>query len=425
MSSYPLMFRVRQRRDAPRLDDVSADVHAQLERLSLAGKVKPGDSVAISAGSRGVANVHLIIRSIVEHFQRLGARPFIVPAMGSHGGGTAEGQRRVVESYGITEDFVGCPIRSTMETVVVCRTAEGFPVHFDRFAYEADHVVVCNRVKPHTRFAGEIESGLMKMMLIGLGKCQGASVYHRAILDHSFDQIIRSVTGEVFRNCRILAGLAILENAYDQTALVEAIPPERFESREKELLVLAKKWMAGLPFRHVDLLLIDRIGKDISGAGLDTNVVGRKFDDHKAVADEFPKVKVIAIRGLTPESHGNAIGMGLAEFCKSQLLRETDFQATRLNGIISTHLSASMAPLDYETDREILDVALRAVGLVEPPEARILWIRNTLELSEVECSVAYLEEAGRRDDLEIVTEPRPLPLDADGNLPDLPPPTLH
>ncbi|HUT95783.1 MAG TPA: lactate racemase domain-containing protein, partial [Thermoguttaceae bacterium] len=273
MSSYPLMFRVRQRFEAPRLDDVAAEVHAQLERLSLAAKVKPGDSVAIAAGSRGVANVHVILRSIVEHLQALDARPFIVPAMGSHGGGTAEGQRNVVESYGITEEFVGCPIRSTMETVVVCRTAEGFPVHFDRFAYEADHVVVCNRVKPHTRFVGEIESGLMKMMLIGLGKCEGASIYHRAILDYSFDQIIRSVTGEVFRNCGILAGMAIVENAYDETALVEAVPPEQFESREKELLLLAKKWMARLPFRHVDLLLIDRIGKDISGAGLDTNVV--------------------------------------------------------------------------------------------------------------------------------------------------------
>jgi len=425
MSSYPLMFRLRQRWDVPHVDDVAAEVHAQLKRLDLAGKVKPGQSVAISAGSRGVANVHRIVRSIVEHFRRLGARPFVVPAMGSHGGGTAEGQRQVVESYGITEEFVGCPIRATMETVVVGRTAEGFPVHFDRFAYEADHVVVCNRVKPHTRFAGEIESGLMKMMLIGLGKCEGASVYHRAILDYSFDQIIRSVTGEVFRNCGILAGVAIVENAYEQTALVEAVPPEQFETREKELLVLAKRWMARLPFRDVDLLLIDRIGKNISGAGLDTNVVGRKYDDHKAVADEFPRVKVIAIRGLTPETHGNAIGMGIAEFCKSQLLRETDFQATRLNAIISTHVSASMAPLDYETDREILDLALRAVGLVEPPEVKILWIRNTLELAEVECSVAYLEEARRRDDLEILTEPRPLPLDADGNLPDLPPPTTH
>ncbi len=425
MSAYPLMFRLRQKFEAPRLDDVPAEVEAQLARLRLSGKVKSGDRVAVAVGSRGIANLRVIVRAVARHLAALGAEPFIVPAMGSHGGGTAQGQRQVLQSYGVTEAYVGCPLRATMETVVVCQTAEGFPVHFDRFAYEADHVVVVNRVKPHTRFNGPIESGLMKMMLIGLGKCEGASVYHRAILDYDFDQIIRSVTGDVFRNCRILAGVAILENAYDETALVEAVPPEAFESREKELLARAKQWMARLPFDRVDLLLIDRIGKNISGAGLDTNVVGRKYDDHKAHPGEFPKIKVIAIRGLTPESHGNAIGLGLAEFCKSRLLREADFEATRLNGIVSTHVSAAMTPLDYETDREILDVALGRVVLADPREARIVWIRNTLELDEMECSVAYLDEARARDDLEILSEPRPLPLDAAGNLPDLPPAARH
>ncbi|NQT12208.1 MAG: DUF2088 domain-containing protein, partial [Planctomycetes bacterium] len=370
------------------------------------------------AGSRGITNIGVILRSLVEHLTGLGTRPFIVPAMGSHAGATAQGQQEFLESYGITERLVGCPIRSTMETAVVCQTAEGFPVHFDRFAYEADHVVVVNRVKPHTRFVGEIESGLLKMMLIGLGKCEGATVYHRAILDYSFAQIIRSVVGEVLRNCKILAGLAILENAHEETALIEAVLPQEFESREKELLKLAQQWMARLPFRHADVLLIDQIGKNISGSGMDTNVVGRRFNDHAAVEDEFPKVKVIALRGLTPQTHGNAIGMGLAEFCKTQMLRETDFEITRLNTIISTHLTAAMQPLDYETDREILDIALGAVGLVERPEAKIVWIRNTLELAEMECSAAYLEESRGRDDLEILTEPRPMPLQADGNLPD-------
>jgi hypothetical protein len=413
------MFRVRQKFEAPRVDDVPGEVKAQLGRLSLAEKVKPGQSVAITAGSRGVANVKLIIRAIVEHLKGLGAEPFVVPAMGSHGGGTAEGQRKVVESYGMTEEFLGCPIRSSMETVVVCRAAEGFPVHFDRMAYEADHVVVCNRVKSHTRFSGEIESGLMKMMLIGLGKCAGATVYHRAILDYSFDQIIRSVTGEMFRNCRILAGLAVVENAHEQTALVEAVAPEAFESREKELLELARAWMARLPFDHVDVLLVDRIGKNISGTGMDTNVVGRKYDDHKAVEGELPKVKVIALRGLTPETHGNAVGIGLAELCKSSLLRGADLEITRLNAVTASHPTGAMLPLDYETDREILDVALGNVGLVEPPNAKVVRIRNTLELVELECSAAYLEEARRRDDLEILTQPRPLELDAEGNLADL------
>jgi len=342
-----------------------------------------------------------------------------VPAMGSHGGGTAEGQRQVIESYGITEEAVGCPIRSSMETVVVCQTKEDLPVHFDRLAYEADHVLVVNRIKPHTRFVGPIESGLMKMLLIGLGKCQGAQVYHRAIQQYSFAQIIHSVADAVFAKCHILAGLGIVENAYDQTALLEAIAPADFETREKALLVQAKAWMARLPFGEADLLLIDRIGKNISGTGLDTNVVGRKFDDHKAVEGETPKVRTIAVRGLTPETHGNAIGLGIAEFCKSQILGEMDVEATRLNAITANHATAAMLPLDYPTDREIVEAAVRAAGRTDPAEAKILWIPNTLKIAEVECSAAYLDEAQTRDDLTILTPLRALPLDAQGNLPEM------
>jgi hypothetical protein len=418
MARYPRIFRVRQKFDFPQVDDVPGEVRRQLERLELCRRVSPGQRVAVTGGSRGIAQIAVILRAVVEHLRSLGACPFLVPAMGSHGGGTAQGQREVLESYGITEASMGCPIQAGMETVVVCQTAEGFPVHFDRYAYEADHVVVVNRVKPHTRFVGDIESGLMKMLLIGLGKCAGATVYHRAIQDYSFGQIIRSVAAEVIARCRILAGLAIVENAHDQTARIEAVRPEEFEARERQLLALARQWMARLPFDRVDLLLIDRIGKNISGTGLDTNVVGRKFDDHKAIDGELPKVKLIAVRGLTPETHGNAVGLGIAEFCRSRVIRQTDVEAMRLNAIVAGHISAAMLPLDYETDAEILEMALGSIGLAEPPDARLLWIRDTLDLAEVECSAAYWGEARRRADLEILTEPRPLPLDAQGNLPD-------
>jgi nickel-dependent lactate racemase len=197
MPTYPKIFRVRQSFDGPRLEDVPGEVKAQLSRLKLGDKIRPGQTVAVTAGSRGIANIHLIIRAAVQHLQGLGAKPFIIPAMGSHGGGTAEGQRQVIEAYGITEEFCGCPIRASMETVTICRTAEGIPVHFDKQAYEADHVLVCGRVKPHTNFVGDIESGLMKMMLIGLGKHNGAKIYHRAIQDYSFAQIVRSVAHRV------------------------------------------------------------------------------------------------------------------------------------------------------------------------------------------------------------------------------------
>ena len=418
MPCFPKIFRVRQTFEASRVDDVPGEVEGQLTGLALSKKVSPGQSVAITAGSRGISNIAQIIRQVVAHLTQLGARPFVVPTMGSHGGGAAEGQRKVIESYGITEEYVGCPIRAGMETVVVCDTAEGFPVHFDRQAYEADHVLVCNRVKPHTLFVGDFESGLMKMMLIGLGKCEGANVYHRAIHDYSFAQIVRSVVGQLLQKCRILAGLAIVENAYDQTARIEAISPEDIQAREPELLELARKWMPRLPFTHVDVLLVDKIGKNISGVGMDTNIIGRKSDDHKAVEGEFPKVKRIAVRGMTPQTHGNSIGIGLAEFCRTQLLRETDFQAVRLNALVSGHVSAALKPLDYETDREMLEAALGTIGLAEPPQAKFLWIANTLQLGEVECSAAYLDEARQRDDLEILTELRELPFDDAGNLPD-------
>jgi hypothetical protein len=417
MTAFPQIFRVRQTFDAVRVDDVAAEVHRQLAGLDLGRAVRPGQTVAVTAGSRGIANIALIMRAMVEHLTALGARPFVVPAMGSHGGGTAEGQRRLIESYGITEQFVGCPIRSNMETVIVGRAAEGFPLHFDRLAFEADHVLVCNRIKPHTAFVGPMESGLMKMLLIGLGKCEGATIYHRAIRDFTFERIIRSVAAEVIKHCHILAGLAVVENAYDQTARIEAVRPAEFEAREKELLVLAQRWLPRLPFSHVDVLLIDRIGKDISGTGLDPNVLGRKFNDHQALADEFPKVRRIALRGLSEATHGNAIGLGIAEFCRSDLLRQTDFAATRLNGLVSGHISAAMTPLSYETDREMLAAALGTIGLTEPAAAKLLWAADTLHLAEVDCSAAYLDEAKQRDDLEIVDGLRELPFDAAGNLP--------
>ncbi len=416
MSDYPLLFRVRQTFEGPRVDDIAAEVDAQLHRLALHHKIKPGESVAITAGSRGIANIHIIIKAIVDHLKQIGAKPFIVPSMGSHGGGTAEGQRRVIESYGITEAFCGCPIRSSMETIVVCQAQEGFPVYFDRFASQADHVLVCGRVKPHTGFVGDIESGLMKMMLIGLGKHDGAKIYHRAIMNYSFGQIVRSVAREVLSRCKIVAGVAIVENGYDETAKIAAVAPGEFEAREKELLLDARQWMPKLPFQNVDLLIIDEIGKNISGAGMDTNVVGRKYYDHKAAPDEWPKVKKIILRGLTKDTHGNATGTGMAEFCHSRLLDQIDVRATRINCLTGGHAPAAMLPLDYPTDREILENAFPAIGLIEPPDARVLWIHNTLDVVEVECSVAYLDEARDRDDLEIIVPPRSLPFDDHGDL---------
>jgi hypothetical protein len=418
MSEYPRFFRLRQTFQRPRVEDPAAEVERQLASLALYERVRPGQTVAITAGSRGIANLAVILRAAVAHFRRMGAQPWLVPAMGSHGGGTAEGQRKLLERYGVNEAFCGCPIHSRMETVIVCQAAEGFPVHFDRRAYEADHVVVCGRIKPHTNFAGEIESGLMKMLLIGLGKHEGAKIYHRAIKDYSFDQIVRSVSHEVLAKCPILAGLAIIENSYDETACIEAVHPADFEVREKALLRQARQWMPRLAFERADLLLIDRIGKDISGTGMDTNLVGRKFGIHEAGIDEWPKIRYIAIRGLTVATHGNATGLGLAEFCLSRVLQQRDDQITRLNSLTGGHSIAAMTPLDYPTDRQLLDAALPTIGLTEPYDAKCMWIQDTLHVAELECSAAYWSAAQERPDLEILCTPRPLPFDSEGNLPD-------
>ena len=419
MSQYPEIFRIRQKFDRPVIDDIPAEVEAELSRLNLGAAIQPGQSVAITAGSRGIANIHIIIKSIVSHLKGLGAEPFVVPAMGSHGGATAEGQQQIVEGYGITEDYVGCPIRSSMETVIVCDAKEGFPVHFDKNAYGADHVVVCGRVKPHTTFVGDIESGLMKMMLIGLGKYEGAKTYHRAIKDHSFGQIVRSVAKEVLSKCRIVAGLAVVENGYDETARIKAVGPNEFEEREKELLVLAKQWMPRLPFKQADLLVVDQIGKNISGSGMDSNVVGRKFLEHRAGDDEWPKVRTIFLRGLTEETHGNATGIGMAEFALTRAVDAMDIAITRRNCITGGSPTGAMIPLHYQTDKEVLEATLPEMGLTAVPDTKVMWIHNTLEVSELECSVAYLDEARQSNEIDILSEPRPLPLDNNGNLPDV------
>ena len=418
MSDYPQMFRVRQHFERPqvKVDAIAAEVDSQLKRLQLEQRIQPGQSVAISVGSRGIANIAIITKAIVDHLKGLQAQPFVVPAMGSHGGGIAEAQRKIIEGYGVTEEFVGCPIKASMETVIVCQTDEGFPVHFDRHAFEADHVVVAGRIKPHTGFAGDIESGLMKMMLIGLGKHAGAKIYHRAIIDYSFGQIVRSVGKHVLEKCKVVAGVGIIENGYDETAKIAAVAPEEMEEREKELLVQAKGWMPRLPFQDVDFLIVDEFGKNISGAGMDSNVIGRKYYDVKAADDEYPKVKRIMVRSLTPETHGNAAGIGVAEFCSKKVMDEIDLNITRINCLTGGSPGGAKLPISFDTEREIVDSALAIIGLAEPPDAKALWIKNTLKVSEVECSAIFLDEARQRDDLEILTDLRPMTFDSHHNL---------
>ena len=417
--AYPNLLRVRQRFERPRVGDVVSTVTAKLEGLQLDRTVRPGQTVALTAGSRGIANIAEVLRAVVGFLKDLRARPFLVPAMGSHGGGTAEGQRHVLESYGITEAYVGAPIRASMDVVSLGETAEGFPVVLDRYAAQADHIGVVARVKPHTGFHGPLESGLLKMMMIGLGKHAGAKAYHQILLDQPFDTVVRSVGRTVRERAPIAFGLALVENAYDETARIEAVRPQDFEAREEELLVLAKRWLARLPFQRADLLIVDEIGKDISGSGMDTNVVGRKRAFRGQSLDGEPAMRHIFVRGLTDRTHGNATGIGLADFTTTRLVKAMDYRATVINCLTAGYPEGACLPVHFDSDREVLEAALIINGTRLPEDARLMRIRNTLCLEEVEVSEACLEEEKRSTEFEVLTSLRPLAFDAAGNLPPL------
>lgn len=406
------------RRESPVVADVPAAVAATLEVLDVAGRIRPGDTVALTGGSRGIADVVPALRTVVERVRALGATPFLVPAMGSHGGATAEGQRAVLAGYGMTPEALGCEVRASMDTVDLGPSPRGLPVLTDRLAHEADHLLVVNRVKPHTMFSGPVESGIAKMLAIGLGKHRGAAAVHRAVADHGWDAVLVDVVPLLAARGHLLGGVALVEGHDDRTALVAPVAADRVLVDEPALLAAARRWMPRLPFPEVDVLLVDRIGKDISGAGLDTNVVGRK--EHLGVRGPSEvRVRVVAVRDLSPGTHGNALGIGLADLCRQRVLDAADWAATRTNALTAGHPEAAKAPIALATDAELLDVALPLVGLRAPADARVLWVRDSLHLDRVWASRALLDEATDREDLALAGPVEPLPWEASGDLPDL------
>lgn len=416
---FPRTFRLRQRFVSQRVDGISKTVHDELMKMGASEKVRAGQSVAITGGSRGINNIAEILAAAVDFFRKMNAKPFIFPAMGSHGGATAEGQRQVLETYGITESFCGCEIRSSMDTVSVAKSPDGYPIHFDKNAFQADHIVACNRIKLHTDFHGRVQSGLLKMLLIGCGKRNGANFYHRATEEYGFDHMVARNVPLVLDQCHVLGGLAIVENGYEETGIIEGIAASRLIDREPALLELSRQWMPKLPFEECDILLLDEMGKNISGTGMDTNVIGRKYQEHASDTRDSNRVKRIAVRGLSEESHGNATGIGFSEFCLTSLVQNMDLAATRMNCLTSGRVVLASPPIDFPNDQEMLSAALKTIGLKPPEQARLIWAHNTLDLIEVECSQAYFDEACGRKDLEILTELRGLPLSKAGHLPQM------
>jgi hypothetical protein len=410
--ALPKMVRVRQTFPRPRVSDIPKAVADTLGAAAL--RVKRGDTVAVGAGSRGIANIDTIVRATVDWLKERGARPFVFPAMGSHGGGTAEGQLSVLEHYGITDATMGCPVRATMEVVQVGE-ALGLPVWLDKLASEADWIGIVNRVKPHTDFKGTIESGLFKMMTIGLGKHKGAIQYHRANIHHGYETVITSVGREMLAKSRIGFGVGVVENGYDETAHIEAFSPEALEAGERRLLKSAREWMARLPFSPIDVLVVEEMGKNISGSGMDTNVIGRPSNPHEPFPND-PKILWIVALDLTEESYGNAVGIGNADFTTRRLVEKIDMKPTLINAITACAPGGAKVPATFDTDREAIETALSCIGLTPPEKARVIRIKNTLMLGEIEVSEAYMPEVAKRPDLTPIGEPVPLPFDAAGRL---------
>jgi hypothetical protein len=408
----PRMVRVRQTFSGPRLVDIPGRVRQTL--LEARWPVRRGDTVAVGAGSRGIASIDVIVKATIDTLTEMGARPFIFPAMGSHGGATAEGQRDVLAHYGITEATMGCEIRATMDVVQVGE-ALGLPVWLDQAAAEADWIGVVNRIKPHTDFKGSIESGLFKMMTIGLGKYAGAVQYHRANVSHGYETVITAVGREMLARARIAFGLGIVENGYDETAHVEAFAAEDLEAGERRLLKDARAWMARLPVASLDVLVVEEMGKNISGAGMDTNVIGRPSNPHEPFPAD-PKILWIVALELTEDSYGNAVGIGNADFTTRRLVDQIDMKPTLINAITACAPNGAKIPPVYESDREAVETALGCIGLKKPEDARVIRIKNTLLLGEIECSEALLPEIAGRSELEVTGSPRPLAFDAAGQI---------
>ncbi len=410
----PPMARVRQKFDPARLDDISGAIRREFQRPEVRARVKPGQVIAVGCGSRGVANIGLIARTVIEELVALGAKPFVFPCMGSHGAATAEGQRKVLETYGITEAATGVPVRATMDTVIVGQLEDGTPVHMDRFASEADGIVVINRIKPHTGFRGATESGLTKMLSIGIGKIVGAATYHRHGMDR-FPELLPQIRDVHLAHRNVLFGVGIVENAYDETAHVELVASEQLAIREPVLQAMAKAMMPRLCFDEIDVLIIEEMGKNISGAGFDPNITGR--NRRNVQWSPTPLVKKIVVLGLTRVSHGNATGIGGADVITMRLFRDLDVSSTYANVITAGNLDGAAIPIVMNDDHDAIALAVKTVVRVKPENCRVVRVRNTLHLSEIEVSASMLAEVTAQPDrFEVVGKPHAWSFDAQGNL---------
>jgi hypothetical protein len=397
----------------PALEDLPAHVQTHLTGLGLAPEKLHGRRVAVAVGSRGINRLQEMVRAICGWLKAQGAQPFIIPAMGSHGGGTAEGQRQVLAEYGITEAGVGAEVRSSTETLQVGTTPQGFPVYADRQGWESDGIVLVSRVKPHSDLSGGIESGMMKMMAVGLGKHEGATAAHKQFWKYGFEATVRAVSGKILAGGKILFGFAIVENETPAVADVRAALPEGIVAAEESAMALARALMPRLPFSRLDLLIVDEMGKNISGAGMDTKVLGRA---RRMAPGDGPAISLVFTRDLTSESSGNATGVGHADLIHQRLYRKIDLEKTYINVTTALSPEGGRIPMHLPSDRAALDIALGHLGSPDPGEQRCVWIRNTLSLERLAISPSLQAEIMSPQHWRLAEPPFAAEFDAAGDL---------
>lgn len=413
-SQFPRVALVRQNLFQAPLDDVAGSVAGALDRLPLAGRFSPGQRVAVAVGSRGIDRLPEVVATCIEHLKSLGLQPFVVPAMGSHGGATAAGQEALLAKLGITPQRIGVPVDAEMTVECPDRLPNGTRIYFSRKALEADHLVLINRVKLHTKFRAPIESGLCKMLTIGLGKAEGAAEFHRRAIRHGFG-IIEQAAARLIERGNLLFGLALLEDGCGNLSRVTALPPESLIEMEKTLLQQASAMMGRIPLDQLDILVVDRIGKDISGIGMDSNVTGR----HRDLVGDFsvsPHVKRIFVRELSPNSDGNANGIGLADVTTGRLVRAMDRDVTYRNSITAISPEKAAIPAYFDSDREALEVCAHTAGLETLQEARLVRILDTKHLEWLQVSESLSAKVESEPNLQRLTAWEPMDFDADGNL---------
>ena len=408
----PKMAKVKVKFDDKKIDALEPVLREKLQQEHIQSTIKPGMEIAVAVGSRGLDRLVELTAVTVKFLKDLGANPFIVPSMGSHGGATAEGQREVLAHLGVTEESAGCEIRSSMEVVKIGELPNGLPVYIDKFASEADGIVVINRVKPHTAFRGPVESGIMKMISIGLGKQKGAEACHQLGFKYMAENV-PAMAKMMMEKKPFLFGVATLENAFDKIAVVDVLSPEEIIEREADLQAKAKELLPKLFFEQLEVLVIDQIGKNISGDGMDPNITGRYPTPY---AHGGPDVNKMVVLGLTPQTEGNANGVGTADFTTQRLVDRMDLEVTYANGLTSTVVAPTKIATTLPNDREAIQAAVKTSNILDFSKVKMVRIKNTLELSEIEVSEALVDYVKQHPNMEVISDLYDLPFDENGNL---------